>query len=127
AGRRVIISDEIADALAKAQDDIQANLGSPKAYYATEYRPREIHYWQHVPGWIAALPKGIRVLDVGGAYCTLAVFTRRTLAADVTVIDVLGHFQPAALLAAEGIRHITRNIELDQIADLGRFDLIIFT
>ena len=117
----------MAAALAQAQRDIEAALGPVRQYYATEYRPREINYWQHIPRWIIALPKGIRVLDVGAAYCTLAVFARRMLEAEVTAIDVVPQFKPAALLDAEGIRHVLRNIELDDIGDLGRFDLVIFT
>jgi len=119
-------SDKIDQCLARAQDDVAAGLGSPE-YYADEYRRREIGYWEHILGWIARMPRGSRVLDVGAAYGTLAVFSRRLLDAEVTIVDAVPYYQPAALLAREGIRHITRNIELDSIADLGLFDLVIFT
>ena len=124
--RKKTTSEQIAACLAAAQDDVQAGL-SWADYYGGEYRHRELNYWQHVPGWIAGLPNGIRVLDVGAAYSTLAVFTRRLLRAEVTIVDVVAYYQPAALLAAEGIRHLTRNIELGDITDIGPFDLIVFT
>jgi len=123
----VSASERIAACLAQAQDDVQAHLGRHKEYYIDEYRPRENHYWEHVPRWIAGLPKRIRVLDVGAAYCTLAVFTRRMLDAEVIALDTVSHFQPAALLTAAGIRHVTRNVELEELSDLGTFELIIFT
>lgn len=91
------------------------------------YRDAEYGYWSHLPEWINRLPSGIRVLDVGAACGTLAIFTKRCLGADVTVVDAISLDRLAVLFEAEGIPYIIRDIERAGIEDLGKFDLIIFT
>lgn len=115
---------DLESVLARVQDDIAAN--GPGSYYPI-YRCDEMRFWSHIPAWIAALPAGIRVLDVGTAYGTLALFARRVLDAEVIALDALSLYHPKTLFEREGIAHIVRDVERDSIADLGHFDLIIFT
>lgn len=111
--------------LADVQADIASNNPGPN--YAKAYRGSERNYWRHIPGWIAELPSNIRVLDVGAAYGTLAIFTKRLLNADVVCVDAIPYFAPQSLLEREEIPLILKNVELSDFHDLGTFDLIIFT
>ena len=117
------------DAIKRILESVQADISahSPGENYAVAYRAAELGYWTSIPAWIAALPRGIRVLDVGAAYGTLALFARRALDANVTVIDAIDFYHPEALFQKLGVKHIRRDIERDDITDLGDFDLIIFT
>ncbi|HYD06204.1 MAG TPA: class I SAM-dependent methyltransferase [Reyranella sp.] len=119
-----IFPADLASRLAAVQDEIAAS--EPGSNYPN-YRQDELRFWSHIPAWIAALPRGIRVLDVGAAYGTLAVFTRRALGAEVIAIDALSAYHPKALFEREGIRHLVRDVERQPLADLGPFDLVIFT
>jgi 2-polyprenyl-3-methyl-5-hydroxy-6-metoxy-1,4-benzoquinol methylase len=111
--------------LEQVQEDI-ANNG-PGENYARAYRAAERGYWAHIPQWIAEMPSGMQTLDVGGAYGTLAVFTKRVCKARVTVVDAVSFYHPARLFEVEGVPHVTRDVEREAISDLGTFDLIIFT
>lgn len=111
--------------LERVQDDVQ--LACPGTYYEESYRGVERNYWDCALGWISAMPKGIRVVDFGAAYCTLAVLSKRLLDAQVTCVDAVDVFCPRTLLDQEGIQHVKKHIEVDELADLGGFDLVIFT
>jgi SAM-dependent methyltransferase len=110
-------------------DEVQADIASSDSgpNYARAYRDAERNYWSPIPGWIAELPSNIRALDVGAAYGTLAIFTKRLLNAEVVCVDAIPHYAPHALLEAENIPLVLRNVELADFSDLGTFDLIIFT
>jgi SAM-dependent methyltransferase len=111
--------------LAQVQSDILNS--DPGDGYRREYRVNERHYWEHVPGWISEFPRSIRVVDIGCAYATLAVFTRRLLDAEVVCVDIIPKHPPRTLLRSEGIPFVVRDVERELIDDLGRFDLVLFT
>ena len=116
---------EYDEVLRQVQQDILE--GGAGEGYARAYRAAERNYWIHVPGWIASLPRGIRVIDIGCAYGTLSLFTKRLLDAKVTCVDAISAYSPQRLFAAEGVPFLLRNIELDDFSDLGQFDLVIIT
>lgn len=122
----VPIRDEIVEsALLAAQNDISASCPTP--YYAETYRHVEREYWEHALRWLPRMKKDIRVADVGAAYGTLAVMSKRLLNADVTCVDAIETYYPKPLFEREGIRHVMKHVEIDDLASLGKFDLIIFT
>lgn len=113
------------EVLSKVQDDIAAS--NPHEHYAKAYRAEERGYWSCVPEWMNKLDKGGRVADIGAAYGTLAVLAKRLLGSEVTVVDATTWYYPSKLFAEEGIRHVKRDAEREDLSDLGVFDAIIFT
>jgi SAM-dependent methyltransferase len=119
------MTPEVQELLVSIQAEILAHGPGPN--YAAAYKKEETYYWECIPDWIISLPKGGRALDIGSAYGTLAIFTKRQLAAEIICVDVITGYPPMALLAREGIEFALRNVELDPLDDLGTFNLIIFT
>lgn len=109
-------------------DRVTADLVAyyPDSGYAKVYQKEERTYWTHLPGWIDALPTGGRVLDIGAAYGTLAIYARRRLGGDVVCTDVLPGYAPHGLLKSEGMPLVICNAELDDLP-AGPFDAVILS
>jgi SAM-dependent methyltransferase len=99
-------------------------------HYARAYRAEEFHYWSHVPKWIdedARTNRPARCLDVGCAYGTLLLFTKRLTGCEAYGIDFMNCFMNPAMVAKHGLRHAVCNIELAPCPFAGPFDVILFT
>jgi 2-polyprenyl-3-methyl-5-hydroxy-6-metoxy-1,4-benzoquinol methylase len=102
----------------------------PNPYYVEHYRAAEALYWWHVPKWLSrdfGSGREWRCLDVGAGYGTLALFCHDYLHAEVTCVDWTSRYFTSALAAKSGFTFLVRNIELDDVGDLGSFDAIVFT
>jgi SAM-dependent methyltransferase len=113
--------------LARCQDLLEA--WSPLDHYRTLYRWEEFSYWCHIAGWIAELPTGSvrRVLDVGCAYGTLALFVQTVHGSEVCCQDFIDAFFSPRLITDRGLRFQVSNIELQPPPFPGPFDLILLT
>lgn len=101
---------------------------TPHPNYAV-YRQQERLYWAAAPRWIAdaRLTPDSRVLDVGCAYGTLAVFTRLAFGARVHGVDFIDAYTPRDLFRRLEIPFAVCNIEFDEPPFPPPFDLILFT
>jgi SAM-dependent methyltransferase len=101
---------------------------TPHPNYAV-YRQQERLYWKFAPRWIveAGLGPDSRVLDVGCAYGTLAVFTRLATGASVDAVDFIDAYTPRDLFKRLELRFTVNNVETDPPAFEGPYDFIIFT
>jgi len=109
------------------QEIIQADPSSP---YAKMYAAEEALYWLKIPQWIYAdnCKKPItKYLDIGCAYGTLALFTKKISNCDLYCIDVHSYYLNKMLIDRYGIQFKTCNIEKDQFPWNTKFDAIIFT
>ena len=107
------------------QDTIGACL--PNSGYVERYQSEETGYWSCALDWIDQMPQQISVLDVGCAYGTLALYTRKRLDAKVLAIDAIEQKVIRDLLNSSGISYAGCNIELEAIPSTRRFDLVICT
>jgi len=102
---------------------------NPHPHYLSEYRESEISYWLHIPKWMYedSKKKTInRCLDIGCAYGTLALYSKRLFKCEVYCIDFLETYINQELAK----RHFffkVNNIELDPFPWEGQYDVIIFT
>ncbi|MBM4109190.1 MAG: class I SAM-dependent methyltransferase [Phycisphaerae bacterium] len=120
------LSPHLARVLADAQDRVGGSTPHPN--YAV-YRQQERLYWAAAPRWIAqaGLTDASRVLDVGCAYGTLAVFTRLAFRCSVHGVDFIDAYTPRDLFRRLEIPFAVCNIELDDPPFSPGFDLIVFT
>lgn len=90
--------------LREAQDTVERLAPGP--YYRDHYRGFEADYLQGVADVVAEQPSGLRVLEVGPGWGTLAVWMAAR-GYDVTVMDYLpiGTFIAPALLDETGIHY----------------------
>ncbi len=120
------IPADLERALAEAQERVAALTPHPN--YAV-YRAQERLYWAAAPRWIAeaGLTSTSRVLDVGCAYGTLAVFTRLAFRCRVHAVDFIEAYTPRELFRQLEIAFAVCNIEFDDPPFPPPFDLILFT
>lgn len=108
------------------QRSILENNNDP--FYADKYFSDELHYWYHIPEYIAldSVKNNVyNVLDVGCGYGTLLLFAKNHYKCNVYGIDVsnkLGKLQNKI-----NINFTLCNIERDNPQFKVRFDRIIFT
>jgi len=98
--------------------------------YRTVYSAAELFYWHPVAAWLyqdAQLYRGGRILDIGAAYGTLAVYASRQFGGGVYCVDFIDCYLAEALRSACGMHFAVRNIEIDPLPWEGAFDVIIFT
>jgi len=111
------------------QDEIARS--NPHPHYIEAYRDEEIWYWVNVPGWLAKLrADGMqvqRVLDVGGAYGTLALYCKKLFGCEVFMTDFADSFLSRTLREAVPIHFAVNNLELDELPWGHRFDIVLFT
>jgi len=113
--------------LVRCQDEI-----AEFSYYAATYRAEEMYYWLPIPQWIEE--DGTRgaqhkTLDIGCAYGTLAVYSKKVLGGQVYCIDriPINYFLTERLVQRHGLLFAVSDIELDPFPWDVRFDTVIFT
>jgi SAM-dependent methyltransferase len=116
----------VEERLERAQSLVASHLPED-SYYRTHYRPAERDYWwPQVPAWLEALPARARVLDVGCAYGTLAVYARlRGL--QVSTMDALDTYQPHTLFRKLGIDFRCADVEREPIPFATKFEAVVLT
>jgi 2-polyprenyl-3-methyl-5-hydroxy-6-metoxy-1,4-benzoquinol methylase len=114
--------------LREAQDVVE--LYAPSDYYRDQYRGYEADYLQGVADLVGGRRPGLRVLEVGPGWGTLAVWMRGQ-GYDVTVLDFLpvGTFIAPELLDKTGIRYMQWAIDQGPVApELGHgYELVVMT
>lgn len=98
--------------------------------YARTYRPEELYYWTHLPFWLARdLPRGpqVRVLDIGCAYGTLALYSRLMTGGQTYCVDMVEGGLAPDLARTFGLHFAPCNIERDPFPWDIRFDAILLT
>lgn len=114
--------------LREAQDVVERL--APSDYYRDHYRGYEADYLQGVADLVAARRPGLRVLEVGPGWGTLAVWMAAQRYS-VTVMDYLpvGTFIASALLDETGIRYMQWAIDQGPVApELGHgYELVVMT
>ena len=114
--------------LTEAQDYVQRLAPGP--YYRDSYRGYEADYLQDVIDLVLPLGSGLRVLEVGPGWGTLAVWMTDR-AHNVTVLDQMpiGTYIAEDLLKQTGIRYVQGPIDEDYLPEgiSGAFDLIVMT
>ncbi len=102
----------------------------PHPHYLKEYKDSEVAYWLHIPKWIykyGSQKKIQRVLDIGCAYGTLAIFCKRLFDCEVYCTDFVDTYLSKTLIEKFNINFKVNNIELDDFPWDIKFDIIIFT
>ena len=88
-------------------------------------------YWLRIPQWMTDLSaegfKAERVLDIGCAYGTFALYCRRTFDCEVYCIDFTDIYLSPALREKHAFHFAVNNIEREDFPWPIRFDAIIFT
>src|SRR5262245_60567097 len=114
--------------LREAQDEVARH--NPHPYYLQAYRSAETDYWLHIPQWIFedSLTQPVqRCLDIGCAYGTLALFSRKACGCEVFCTDFLDVYLSPSLIKQYGFSFAVNNIEFDPFPWPLDFDHIIFT
>jgi len=112
----------------KSQEEIVSL--EPHPHYIEAYRAQENQYWKNIPKWIYEdnINKNInRILDVGGAYGTLALFGKNIFDCEIYMTDFLDVYVSQSFLKKRNINFQVNNIELDSFPWDLDFDIIIFT
>jgi 2-polyprenyl-3-methyl-5-hydroxy-6-metoxy-1,4-benzoquinol methylase len=116
-------------AIGECQKEIATS--NPNPYYLQAYRDAEIWYWYHVPKWIAQLTNESiqvnKVLDIGGAYGTLALYCKHLFDCEIFMTDLTGSYLSDTLKCKNEINFSVSNIELDPLPWQHQFEIIIFT
>ena len=112
----------------QAQDFVERM--APNPYYHDHYRGYEADYLQGVADVVSEQPPGLRVLEVGPGWRTLAVWMA-SMDYEVTVLDYLplGTFMAPALLDETHIRYVQGAIDQD-VAPAGLepgYELVVMT
>jgi len=114
--------------LSNSQAEIERTCEN--TYYRTAYRAAELYYWHPIAAWLfqdAPLYRGGKILDVGSAYGTLAVYARRLTGAEIYCTDFTNSYMSETLSSACRFHFAVSNIELDPLPWDETFDAIIFT
>lgn len=114
--------------LSASQDEVERYCAND--YYRTTYRSGELFYWHPVASWFfqdAPLYRGGKILDVGSAYGTLAVYAGRLTGAEVYCTDFTQSYMSETLCTTSRFCFAISNIELDPLPWDENFDAIIFT
>ena len=112
----------------KSQEEISAL--EPHPHYISAYRNQEERYWEKIPKWIYEdnIKKKInRILDVGGAYGTLALFCKNIFNCQVYMTDFMDVYVSQSFLKKHKVNFQVNNIEIDSFPWDLSFDIIIFT
>ncbi len=108
----------------------QERVAARAPAYATNYRPEEMFYWSHIPYFLAydIIHRGTsRVLDIGCAYGTLALYARLLSGGQTYCMDMRPDLLSPDLVAEYGLHFAVGNIELDDPPWDVRFDAILLT
>jgi SAM-dependent methyltransferase len=102
----------------------------PIPHYLTSYREEEARYWLPVASWLRrdfSRSRPPRVLDIGCAYGTLAVYCRQQLDAQVCCTDFRADALSPSLRRRYELDFTASNIETEQLPWSGPFDAILMT
>ena len=114
--------------LAKCQDEISKL--DPNPYYLSAYKKEELSYWCHIPKWMFEDSKTHKVkkcLDIGCAYGTLALYSKKVFNCETYCIDFTDNHISKSLINTYSFHFENNNIELDPFPWNTKFDVIIFT
>jgi len=114
--------------IVKCQAEIAAF--DPYPYYLRKYRSVESYTWLHIPKWMcedSEKHKIERCLDIGFAYGTLSLFSKKVFGCQNYCIDCVDKYLNQALVQKYGFVFSRNNIELDPFPWEVTFDVIIFT
>lgn len=101
-----------------------------EVHHRTAQIVQEYGYWSKIIRWLYVDNKNrkdFKILDIGCAYGTLAVFCKRNLNADVYTVDFMDWVYPKKLFEEQGIHFKVCNIERDEIPYKEKFDIVLFT
>jgi ubiquinone/menaquinone biosynthesis C-methylase UbiE len=108
-----------------SQDEIEALATNP--YYKSGYRAEEIKYWFHIAQWLREETKVDNLLDIGCAYGTLALYTKKIFNANVYAVDFIKYISDA-LVEKHDFNYKVSNFELEEFPwDDVKFDVILLT
>jgi 2-polyprenyl-3-methyl-5-hydroxy-6-metoxy-1,4-benzoquinol methylase len=110
----------------KAQNLIQKHTSL--SYYKI-YKKYEIGYAHEIIKWMFEDKDrwGGKMLDIGVAYGTMAVFAKQQFGFDVYTVDFVDRYAPQNLFKTLGIKFKILNIETESIPFDEKFDVITFT
>lgn len=95
--------------------------------YKERYRSEELFYWLHIPRWLAQSPMRVEnLLDIGCCHATLALYAKKSLAANVYAIDFIKYISDE-LIEKYDITYKTCNIETEEFPWDVKYDVILFT
>lgn len=99
---------------------------SAHIHYKKAYKKEELYYWTHIPKWLAEEKAINRVLDIGCAYGTLAVYSKELFGAEVYATDFMDYISEG-LIKEYSLIYSKNNIELDKFPWDIKYDIIILT
>lgn len=111
--------------LLNSQEEI-TSLGNP---LYKNYKKSELFFWIKIPMWLCLDKKTTdmkKCLDIGSAYGTLSVFTKRITDCDIYALDAV-ELLSQDLVDKYDINYAISNIEKDSFPWEEKFDVIIFT
>jgi SAM-dependent methyltransferase len=114
--------------LTECQEEVALLATNP--HYRAAYREQELSYWLNVPGWIQADTcerRPQRCLDIGCAYGTLMLFTKKLTGCEAFGMDFTDAYISPALVKKYDITFAVSNIELDPLPWPHLYDLVLFT
>jgi len=114
--------------LADCQEEVAVAGGN--AYYRRMYGPQELYYWHHIAAWLYQDSRSVgfgKVLDIGCAYGTLAVYTKLLCNCQVYATDIADKTFSTELRKRYSIEFAVNNCELEPLPWDRQFDAIIFT
>lgn len=112
----------------KCQNEIMSLSLHP--HYSSEYKKSEITYWLHIPEWIyeeSAVRKVDKVLDIGCAYGTMALYCKRLFNCEIYCTDFIDTYLDKELVRKYSFIFELNNIEIDKFPWNVKYDVIIFT
>jgi len=113
----------------RCQQEVSETDAHP--HYLKAYRDAELWYWLHIPSWMTDLSKAgfkvNKVLDVGCAYGTLALFSQRMFNCEIYCTDFTDIYLSEKLKQNYNFNFAVNNIEREEFPWPLQFDVIIFT
>ncbi|MGL5329034.1 MAG: class I SAM-dependent methyltransferase [Peptostreptococcaceae bacterium] len=102
-------------------------------HYSNKYKNYENNYWHNLANWIFDEYKlnenkaNLKVLDVGCAYGTLAVYLKSLFGAEIYAIDLIKNYIGDGLIRDLAMDFKLMDIECENLKWDVKFDKIIFT
>ncbi len=103
---------------------------NPHPHYTQAYRSQEIFFWRRIPEWIRKdyiHTTARRYLDIGCAFGTLALYSKKFLKCDIYTTDYVDTYLSKTLAKKYDFFFRINNIELDAFPWDAKFDVITFT
>lgn len=100
-------------------------------WYLTKYRESERTYWADIPDWIEADfsgKPGLKCLDIGCGYGTLALFCKKLLGCDIYLINRDKVHLGPTIIAKYDFKVSYTDVELEEFPfATEKFDIILLT